>query len=184
MNITFDKIFKENERRIHYQISRLNIQDPHSDFFQEGLCALWSAYNSYKPEKGTMGTYFNFIIRNRLIDLIRKETRINKNDGETVSATSILLSDGNQRKRGDQTATLPNNENGMHIHDTTLWQKLKLNLTANQWTWVRCFIVEEMSIPEIAKQEKTTIDAVKGWARQTRKKLRDGRFRAKIGWEI
>jgi len=59
-----------------------------------------------------------------------------------------------------------------------------MNLTANQWTRVRCFIVEEMSIPEIAHQEKTTIDAVKGWARQTRKKLRDDRFRAKIGWEI
>ncbi|WLV24362.1 sigma-70 family RNA polymerase sigma factor [Aciduricibacillus chroicocephali] len=182
--ITFEEIFKENERRIHYHINRMNIRDPHSDFFQEGLCALWNAYDSYKPEKGTMGTYFNFMIRNRLIDLVRKETRVRKNDGETVSATSVLLTDGNHQKLGGLSASLPGKTQDIVLHDPTLWQKLKLNLTANQWTWVRCFIVEQMSISDIARQEKTTVDAVKGWARQTRRKLRDDRFRAKIGWEV
>lgn len=182
--VTFDDIFKENERRIHYHINRLNIRDPHQDFFQEGLCALWNAYDSYKPEKGAMGTYFNFIIRNRLIDLVRKETRIIENEKEAITATSTLLTDGNIQRNGDNTAALPAADTGIKLTDITLWQKLKHHLTANQWTWVRCYIVEGMSTRDIAQQEDATIDAVKGWARQTRKKLRDDRFRAKIGWDI
>ncbi|QKY70206.1 sigma-70 family RNA polymerase sigma factor [Lentibacillus sp. CBA3610] len=73
-NITFEEIFNQNERRIYYYIHRLNIQDPHQEFYQEGLVAMWNAYEKYRPEKGPMATYFNYIIRNRMIDLMRKET--------------------------------------------------------------------------------------------------------------
>jgi len=161
----------------------LNIRDPHSDFYQEGLYALWNAYNSYKPEKGPMGTYFNFIIRNRLIDLIRKEVRLQENDKEVVSATSALMTDGNQLRSNDTPAVLPQKIE-FPIKDERLWQLLEEHLSANQWTWVRCFVIQEMRIKEIADQENTTADAVKGWAREVRRKLRCERFRAKIGWYI
>ena len=130
-----------------------------------------------------MGTYFNFMIRNRLIDLMRKEIRTQETTEEIVSATSTLLTEGNQQKRSGRNTTLPTRSD-ISLQDEPLWQKLKQHLTTNQWLWVRCFVVEEMSIKEIATQEKTTIDAVKGWARQARRKLRDEQFRAQIGWDI
>ncbi|WP_235792214.1 hypothetical protein [Virgibacillus salidurans] len=34
---------------------------------------MWNAYKQYDPDKGLMATYFNFMILNRLIDLLRKE---------------------------------------------------------------------------------------------------------------
>ncbi|TFJ91220.1 sigma-70 family RNA polymerase sigma factor [Lentibacillus salicampi] len=73
--ITFEEIFKQNERRIHYHIHRLNIHDPHQEFFQEGLVAMWNAYENYQPDQGPMATYFNYTIRNRMIDLIRKQNK-------------------------------------------------------------------------------------------------------------
>jgi len=130
-----------------------------------------------------MGTYFNFIIRNRLIDLIRKEIRLQENDKEVVSATSALMTDGNQLRSCNTQAVLPQRTE-FPIKDERLWQLLKEHLSANQWTWVRCFVIEEMRIKEIAHQENTTADAVKGWAREVRRKLRCARFRAKIGWDI
>jgi len=72
-DFTFDEILKQNERRIHYYIHKLNIRDPHQEFYQEGLVAMWNAYEKYEPDKGQLSTYFNYSIRNRLIDLIRKE---------------------------------------------------------------------------------------------------------------
>ncbi|WP_234028515.1 hypothetical protein [Lentibacillus sp. Marseille-P4043] len=39
----FEEIFEQNKRRIHYHIHKLNIRDPHREYFQEGLCALWNA---------------------------------------------------------------------------------------------------------------------------------------------
>ncbi|WP_373895451.1 hypothetical protein [Virgibacillus sp. CBA3643] len=39
--VTFDEIFKQNGRRIHYHIHKLNIRDPHSEFYAQVLVAMW-----------------------------------------------------------------------------------------------------------------------------------------------
>ncbi|MFD0954033.1 sigma factor [Virgibacillus natechei] len=51
------------------------------EFYQEGLCAMWDAYQTYQPDKGSFGTYFNYMIRNRIIDLMRKN-RLDKDHDE------------------------------------------------------------------------------------------------------
>lgn len=70
--LTFEEIVKQNERRIHYHIHKLNLHYPYKEYFNEGLVAMWRAYESYHPDKGPLATYFNFMIRNRLIDQLRK----------------------------------------------------------------------------------------------------------------
>ncbi|WP_255695068.1 hypothetical protein [Virgibacillus salidurans] len=39
-NVTLEDIFKQNEKRIHYHIHKLNIRDPHQEFYTEGLVAM------------------------------------------------------------------------------------------------------------------------------------------------
>jgi len=180
--MTFEEIFEQNKRRIHYHIHKLNIRDPHQEFYQEGLCALWNAYDAYKPEKGPMGTYFNFMIRNRLIDLIRKENRERASEEKTVLATSASLSDGNQLRR-QETAALLHSTEDMPVEDEALLASLETHLTANQWKWVRQYALEGMSLKEIAEKEGTTVEAVKSWARQARRKLKDETYRKQIGWD-
>ncbi|WP_373893834.1 sigma-70 family RNA polymerase sigma factor [Virgibacillus sp. CBA3643] len=77
--LTFEEIYQQNKRRIYYLIHSMNLHDPHQEYFQEGFCAMWNAYKQYDPDKGLMATYFNFMIRNRLIDLLRKENREKEN---------------------------------------------------------------------------------------------------------
>ncbi|MBP1970759.1 DNA-directed RNA polymerase specialized sigma24 family protein [Virgibacillus natechei] len=67
---SFEEIFKQNERRIQYHLRQLRIQDPHQEFYQEGLRAMMMAYETYHPDEGPFATYFNVMIRNRLIDLL------------------------------------------------------------------------------------------------------------------
>ncbi|MEI3598648.1 MULTISPECIES: sigma factor [unclassified Oceanobacillus] len=57
--ISFEEIFKQNERRIYYHIHRLGIHDPYQDFYSEGLHTLWTAHRKYNPNKGPLRTYFN-----------------------------------------------------------------------------------------------------------------------------
>lgn len=182
-HMTFEDIFEANKKRIHYHIHKLNIRDPHQDFYQEGLFALWNAYSTYKPEKGPMGTYFNFIIRNRLIDLIRKESREREAEEKIVQASSAILSDGNQLRRQESVAPVQQLK-PLPIKDDTFWQTLKKHLTDKQWKWVQLHVIEGMTLTEIARQEDTSAEAVKSWGRQVRKKLRDETFRKKIGWQI
>lgn len=180
---SFEEILKQNERRIRYHIHRLNIQDPHQDFFQEGLCALWNAYEKYEPDKGPMATYFNYTIRNRLIDRIRKEVRIDKNNHRVVQEKQRELNNGNHVRRTELMYPILNHVN-LPIDDYKLWDKLKNELTANQWKWVDYYIINDLSIKEIAKIEGVTEEAVKSWGKQVRKKLRNEDFRKKLGWDV
>ena len=183
-DFSFEDIFKENERRIHYHINRLRINDPHEEFFQEGLYALWSAYREYSPNKGPMSTYFNFIIRNRLIDLVRRDSRTIINEERAVRHSIVKLSAGNRQTRISNATPLPCPANMDVQEDTKLWQTVRSKLTERQWKWVYYYIIKRWSLKEIADKEDTTVAAVKGWRREACKKLATNTFHKRLLTEI
>ncbi|MEW9676818.1 sigma-70 family RNA polymerase sigma factor [Lentibacillus sp. L22] len=166
---SFEEIFKQNERRIHYHIHRLHIQDPHNEFFVEGLYAMWCAYKKYKPDQGVMSTYFNFTIRNRLIDMLRKKKRENQHQETFVQHEKLKIDNGNR----DCKTNLPiPDTTGMEVQDGTFWEKIRGMLTDNQSKWVKYHVIEGLPLAEIAEQEGVTVDAVKSWGKTARKKLK------------
>ncbi|WP_174615161.1 hypothetical protein [Virgibacillus ihumii] len=84
---TFEEFFKQNRDRIRYHIRDLHIQDPHNTFFVEGLYTMWLAYKRYRPDEGPMATYFNTAIRNRLLELHKREA--GENTATSLSALTI-----------------------------------------------------------------------------------------------
>ncbi|MYL55898.1 sigma-70 family RNA polymerase sigma factor [Virgibacillus halodenitrificans] len=155
---TFEQIYQQNKRRIHYQIHRLNIDDPHQEFFQEGLTAMWHAYEKYDPDKGPMATYFNYTIRKRLLDEIRKQKR-----NQTLPIPPLLHEPHTPCPSSSVTDLLLDNHQ--------LCNQIKSHLTEKQWKWLYYAILKDMPYKDIAIQENTTTDAVKSWGRQARKKL-------------
>ncbi|GAB4074311.1 hypothetical protein GCM10028778_18140 [Barrientosiimonas marina] len=57
----------------------------------------------------------------------------------------------------------------MAIADDAFWDRVKSKLTANQWKWVQYHIIEDMRLPEIARQEGVSAEAVKSWGREARR---------------
>ncbi|WP_404451957.1 sigma-70 family RNA polymerase sigma factor [Virgibacillus necropolis] len=167
---TFEEIFQQNERRIHYQIHKLNLHDPHQEYFQEGLCAMWNAYETYNPDKGPLSTYFNYTIRNRLIDLLRKQSRF------TEKIQTYL------QKNTTEIAATPSSslDNPTLLDNPLFCKQVKSQLTANQWKWLYYAVIEGMPLKDLAIQENTTVDTVKGWSKQVRKKLRNSEVREQI----
>ncbi|MEC5424815.1 sigma-70 family RNA polymerase sigma factor [Virgibacillus sp. C22-A2] len=182
-NQTFEEIYKQNERRIHFYIHKLKINDPQQEFFQEGLCAMWNAYETYQPDKGTMATYFNYTIRNRLIDHLRKATKENEAEKKLFDEVVSHADTGNRVGRNEKPLPLVSLTDCLE-EDTDLWRNLKSQLTENQWKWVYFYIIGEQSLKDIAIQENTTAEAVKSWGKQVRSKLRKEEFRKKVGWEF
>lgn len=41
---------------------------------------MWTAYKKYEPNKGPLATYFNYNVRNHLIDMLCKNTREQEKD--------------------------------------------------------------------------------------------------------
>ncbi|WHX25650.1 sigma-70 family RNA polymerase sigma factor [Virgibacillus halodenitrificans] len=152
----FEEIYEQNKQRIHYQIHRLNIRDPHKEYFQDGLCAMWHANETYDPDKGVLSTYFNYTIRQKLLDQLRKDSK------ELIHRKSHL-----QHLHYFQ---LQQTEDTSEA--TEILYHLKSRLTENQYIWLYHSILHGMTLEEVADQKDTTIDAVKSWARQARKKLR------------
>ncbi|WP_047984284.1 sigma-70 family RNA polymerase sigma factor [Ornithinibacillus californiensis] len=167
-DFTFEEIFKQNEKRIHYHIHKLHIRDPYNEFYVEGLYAMWLAYKKYQPDKGPLATYFNFAIRNRLIDTIRSKSRDQKINEAYAQKESIDKQDGNYSTISHAPIL---SAKGIEIDDTEVWDEVKKILTPNQWKWVDYYIIQGLSQKEIADREGVSIDAVKSWAREARKKL-------------
>ncbi len=67
-----EDFIEQNQRRVYYQMARLQIDEKEGDYFQKGLVAMWRAYENYNPDKGPLTTYMNFQIRNRLVDVFRQ----------------------------------------------------------------------------------------------------------------
>ncbi|MBY7142600.1 sigma-70 family RNA polymerase sigma factor [Virgibacillus sp. NKC19-3] len=172
-NVTFEEIFKQNERRIHYHIHKLNIRDTHQEFYTEGLVAMWNAYEKYQPDKGPMATYFNYTIRNRMIDLMRKQNKQQENVKHYLQAKKTQVDDGNYYRNGGATyPVMKVAESDRTLYDAEFWQEIRGRLTENQWKWVKYYIIETMPVKQIAEQEDVSVEAVKSWGKEARRKLR------------
>ncbi|WP_240458708.1 sigma-70 family RNA polymerase sigma factor [Virgibacillus sp. Bac330] len=170
VSMTFDEIVKQNERRIYYHLHKLNIRDPHHEFYQEGLVAMWNAYEKYQPDKGPLATYFNYTIRNRLIDVVRKEAREKEKIIAYKQYQGVKEKTGNYYKSGGNAYPIKYAE-GPNLEAEELLQVAKAILSKNQWTWLKLFVIEDMTTKTIAEREGVSVDAVKSWGKEARKKL-------------
>src|SRR5699024_7017290 len=110
-------------------ILKLGIKDPEQDYYSEGLFAMWHAYKKYNPDKGPLATYFNFVIRNRLIDRIRKDRKVSENQENYLQIAKVNLDDGNTFGL----MKLPViNKTEIELPDDYFWSKIKKRLTKNQ----------------------------------------------------
>ena len=178
MEREFELFFKANERRIHYQIQRLGIRGPlYEEFYAEGIFALWQAYRTYDESKGDIGTYLNYQIRFRLLDLIRNSKRKETLMKEAALEQVRLMDDGN--RHGTMGARLINRQ-GIVIENDAFWQEVKKHLTIKQWKWVHYFIIADLTVQEIVELEGASAEAVKSWGYQARKKLHNPRIMKKL----
>lgn len=171
-----EDFIEQNQRRVYYQMARLQIDEREGDYFQEGLVAMWRAYENYNPDKGPLTTYMNFQIRNRLVDVLRQSIVERKYfeqlgiqfKGETQSGNYM---DGNilpfekEGKSNPLTIMSQTNENDFF--------KMTEVLTEKQKIWFRYAIVEGLSNQEIAEKEQVSLEAVKSWAKSAKRKLRN-----------
>jgi|SRR5690625_2973819 len=168
---SFDIVFHQHKKRIYYYLHQLNIPYKlHDEFYAEGLIALWEAYEQYDPSKGNLTTYLNYRIRFKMIDLIRKKERKKQAHESYLEAQKQILMTGN-RDRGANFPLLDYTDS-IDIRDEQFWQYIRNQLTDRQWKWVYYYVILGYSLREIAERENVTIEAVKGWAKMTRKKLK------------
>src|SRR5690606_13736793 len=126
--------------------------------------------------KGPMSTYFNYTIRNRLLDMIRKEENERKKTMRIAEESRMKWDSGNRNVSLNRPIVSGYDEElEMKELLRELLDKLPTFLTQNELKWVQGFCIEGLSVKELAEREGVTENAVKSWGRQTRIKLRNRR---------
>src|SRR5690625_158870 len=173
MKQDFEAFFQANERRIHFQIHRLGIHGNwYKEFYTEGIFALWKAYREFDATQSNLGTFLNYRIRYRLIDLIRKKQR-EEEQAEILLQHGITDMTNGTRNRGTNTALVDMPKIPIPLADSQFWEQIREQLTDKQWKWVEYFIIADLSVREIMEIENVSADAVKGWGQSVRRKLRN-----------
>ncbi|WP_067727426.1 sigma-70 family RNA polymerase sigma factor [Oceanobacillus damuensis] len=167
--VSFEEIFNQNENRIYYHMQHLGIHDPHREFYMEGLYGMWLAYKKHQPDKGPLSTYFNFYIRNHLIDTLRKKTRQQQNDKNLTSEKLKMDHDGN--RYGDTKLPIADSA-GISVNNQIIWEDVFSDMTEKQQKWLYYHIILDISLKEIAERESTSVEAVKSWGKGVKKKLK------------
>lgn len=176
---TFEHIYHQHKGRIYYYLHTLRIPVKlHDEFYAEGMYALWQAYEQYDCTKGELSTFLNYRIRFTMIDLIRKKERNKRVTEKIINEQKVILHQGNHNRNKGQ-LLFPNEE--IQIQDDAIWLYLQKRLTKRQWKWIYYYIISDLSLKEIAHIENVSVEAVKGWAKTTRNKLRkDPTFKMKL----
>src|SRR5699024_9792430 len=133
----FETIYNQNKNRIHYQMHKLGIHDPHNEYYTEGIYTMWNAYKKYQPNKGLMGTYFNYQIRYRLIDMLRKNTATLRQADKAAQHKKVEIDNGNNSSTKKQPLI---EQTDIQLTNDTFWNYIRSRLTENQWKWVNGYI--------------------------------------------
>lgn len=158
------------EQRIYYHIHRLRIPYAfHEEFYAEGMIALWQAYESYDETRGKLDMHLNAALNYHFIDLIRKNKRAS--DAQ-ISAREQLIAKQETGNKMTRTNQLLINTSGLQLRDQAFWLQIKSLLSERQWTWLYDYVINGYSLKEIATRENVSVEAVKSWAKEARRKLR------------
>lgn len=153
----FNDLLTEHENMIHYLIKKFGIRDPEKEFYQEGVIALWNAAETYDETRGKFSSYAYFRIEKALLSLIRKHNR--QAEKETAYLTAV------QAEPNQLTATLDIR------FDPYLYDALLNILSINQRKWFTAFVLEDLPVKTIAERENVSVEAVKSWRKEAKRKI-------------
>ncbi|MDF2946596.1 MAG: hypothetical protein K0S51_1275 [Bacillales bacterium] len=72
---SFEMVVNQYTPMIHQIINKCRIYKDRDMYFQEGLIALWNAFNNFNEEKGAFCTYAYTIIYGHIRNVLSKENR-------------------------------------------------------------------------------------------------------------
>ncbi|AXI08888.1 hypothetical protein CV093_08565 [Oceanobacillus sp. 143] len=72
---SYQEIVSQNQKRYLQHIQKLSMNAAEQIVYHGATYTIWHPFKKREPDKGTLSTYFNFTIRNHLIDLIQDKSK-------------------------------------------------------------------------------------------------------------
>ncbi|WP_066067124.1 sigma factor [Neobacillus soli] len=153
---SFDQLVMQYTPMIHKIIQSLNIYKDQEEFFQTGLIGLWEANNRFDAKKGNFTNYAYTYIKGKLLS-------------ELVN--SCKYGEHNACPEEDYWDTVEDGAPCLPLEYELLLSYCQ-GLTLKETKWVLGTFLHDLSVREIAKEEKVSPSAVKQWKLGALKKMR------------
>lgn len=151
----YEQLVEEFTPMIHHMIKKLLIYKDKQEFFQIGLISIWETMSHFKEEKGKYSNYLYRHMQGRFLDELKRRTReAERNDYSSEEFWALMESPILYREEED------------YIKD------LCKELSERETTWVIATFVHQMTVEEIAQNERVSPSAVKWWRKGAKEKLK------------
>ncbi|WP_161628802.1 sigma-70 family RNA polymerase sigma factor [Thalassobacillus devorans] len=150
LEINFENQLEKYKLMIYKFIHKYPYLDK-EELYQEGLITLYETMETFQESRSSFSTYLYYKLNYRFIDLYR----INKNHAKILESLS----------------STPTSYTPIKHLDPFLLEEILKVLTEKQRKWFEYHHLADLTYNQIAQLENTTIDAVKNWGREARKKL-------------
>lgn len=153
----FEQLEKKFKPMIFHVMKRLNIYQNKQEFYQIGCISLWEAALRFDKNKGKFSSFaYSYIAGRMKTELTKQGLQKNNHDlvKEIVDYEEAYLEDFSV------------------LYSRSIIENLSPLLTNNQLKWLKGYCLYGKAPNEIAKEESTSVAAVKAWRRDALKKLR------------
>src|SRR5699024_10335280 len=99
--------------------------DWYVELFAEGIVAMWKVYKELDSGTGDIGTYINFQIRFRLLDLMRKKVRTEETEEKVLAESKVQLENDNRHGASGKSLVV---ETNIVLEDHEFWEEVKDDL--------------------------------------------------------
>jgi RNA polymerase sigma factor (sigma-70 family) len=151
----YEQLVEEFTPMIHHMIKKLLIYKDKQEFFQIGLISIWETMSHFKEEKGKYSNYLYRHMQGRFLDELKRRTReAERNAYPSEEFWALMESPILYREEED------------YIKD------LCKELSERETNWVIATFVHQMTVEEIAQNERVSPSAVKWWRKGAKEKLK------------
>lgn len=152
----FEQLVEQYTPMIHKIIHSLHLYRDQEEFYQTALIALWEADKGFNGQKGSFTNYAYTYIKGKLLHELTNHS--------TYEARNMYPKEEYWETIEDQGGLLP--------LEAEVLLSYCHGLTEKEALWLLATFRGDLSIKEIASQEKVSVSAVKQWKLGALKKLR------------
>lgn len=156
----FENLYRHTSPRLYgLAMTVLRRKELAEDVLQEAFVSIWHSASTYSPDKGSVQTWLNVIVRNRCIDRLRKEPQ------------RVVVMENEEWEQIEHNAITPLQELESDAEAEVLARCLE-GLEAKQRQSLTLAYFNGMTHIELASHLKVPLGTVKAWVRRGLERLR------------
>ncbi|CAM4014889.1 sigma-70 family RNA polymerase sigma factor [Alkalicoccus chagannorensis] len=154
--MTFEEVEAQFMPMVYGALRRWKLQGEAEEFEQTGRIALYEAWQKFDGDKGAFAPFAQSYVNGRIRQQLTRQNR----ERERFACTPPEIMELHD-------APAPGRESQLELRDVIA----RMPLSERQRCWLIGYVLDNLTVREIAEREDVSIETVKSWRKEAKKKL-------------